>query len=320
MWIPCSVLFALYSGCTIPLGKSGPDRPTRGTSAPGDDWAPGDDSASADDSAAVDDPSLVDGDGDGWFSDEDCDDDNAMIHPGAEEVCNGVDDNCVDGVDEGVLEEWFRDGDGDGYGHEPLGSACEAPEEGAVTSDGDCADDDATIHPLSTIQVDGQDSDCDGNTDWLVTILSAVDDAGELCVNDIPQGSTGGWVDGAAHEMWLTSGPNSIGIYGWDTGRVITAAIAHIQISDGSVWVTDSTWRYDPDPDQHGVGRLEWCAVGFDDSEWDLALDVGPIGDPSNPWGSAPSLFPEGSPAHWIWDHFPVDLNSQYLRKEFVLP
>lgn len=31
----------------------------------------------------------------------DCDDGNTSINPGVSEVCNGVDDNCVDGVDEG---------------------------------------------------------------------------------------------------------------------------------------------------------------------------------------------------------------------------
>ena len=84
--------------------------------------------------------------------------------------------------------------------------------------------------------------------------------------------------------------------------------------------MSDATWRYDPNPTASDKTRLGWCEPFFDDQGWDLVLDIGPIGDPSNPWGNAPSSFPAGSSAHWIWDHFPVDLNTQYLRKEFVLP
>ena len=306
---PWSALFVLLCGCSTPENKSAEDRLSRGDLAPRDDTA-----------APTEEPAPVDVDGDGWPATDDCNDDDPTVYPGAVEVCNGVDDNCADGVDEGAGEAWFRDADGDGYGQDELGLACDMPEAGAVTTGGDCADDDPTIHPYSDTLVDGRDSSCDGKRDWKVTIYVAVDDAGELCVNDTVQGATGGWNNGAVYEIWLSSGTNSIGIYGWDLGRVITAAIAHLEISDGSVWVTDNTWRYDPDPDQYGIGKLGWCAAGFDDTAWDLALDVGPIGDPSNPWGNAPSLFPEGSPARWIWDHFPVDLNSQYLRTEFDLP
>ena len=261
----------------------------------------------------------VDRDGDGWPQSEDCDDDNADVHPGAEEVCNGVDDDCVGGIDDGVGTLWYTDADGDLYGGALLGQFCDAPD-GATYVEGDCADDNPEVHPDSTLVVDGQDSDCDGRKDWLVTVMVAVDDAGELCFNDEFIGDTGVWTDGRTYEVWLHSGPNTVGIYGWDVGRYITAAIAHLQISDGSVWVTDDTWRYDPEPDQDGVGKVGWCRPGFDDSAWDFAKDLGPIGDPSNPWGSAPTSFPEGSPAHGIWDHFPVDLNTQYLRLDFELP
>ena len=47
-------------------------------------------------------PEAPDADGDGFSDAEDCDDSDASIYPGAEEICgNGVDDNCDDQVDEG---------------------------------------------------------------------------------------------------------------------------------------------------------------------------------------------------------------------------
>jgi len=271
------------------------------------------------DSTASGTSTPADLDEDGWEEDEDCDDQDASVNPGALEECNGVDDDCNGVIDDGVGDLWFVDADGDSYGRALIGQSCDAPD-GAAPIAGDCDDDDPDIHPWGTTLVDGQDSDCDGRKDWNIAIYVAVDDAGELCMNNEIIGPAGGWTTGAVYEGWLSTGTNTVGIHGWDTGRVITAAIAHLEISDGSIWVTDSTWRYDPEPDQDGIGKTGWCGTGFDDSDWDLALDIGPIGDPSNPWGAAPSLFPEGSPAHWIWDHFPVDLNTQYLRMEFELP
>ncbi|MFN7147259.1 MAG: MopE-related protein, partial [Myxococcota bacterium] len=59
--------------------------------------------------------------------------------------------------------EWFLDADGDGVGSALAGMACEAPE-GAVRSDGDCDDVDATVFPGADDPCgDTIDQDCDGD-------------------------------------------------------------------------------------------------------------------------------------------------------------
>jgi hypothetical protein len=140
-----------------------------------------------------DDPDLVDiiswypdNDDDGWADDADpgaavesckgpdgyadklgdCDDEDASINPGAEEVCDGVDNDCSGAVDDAddALEYW-PDVDGDGYGDDSASAwFCEEPS-GYVLQAGDCDDGDAAINPDGTEVCDGADNDCDGSTD-----------------------------------------------------------------------------------------------------------------------------------------------------------
>ena len=108
---------------------------------------------------------TVDADGDGFFSDEDCDDSNAQVNPGVDEVCDGVDNNCNGDVDEGVLEAYFQDGDADGYGDpESVVVACDSPE-GFVPFSSDCDDTDTTVYPSAEELCDGVDNDCNGEID-----------------------------------------------------------------------------------------------------------------------------------------------------------
>jgi len=55
----------------------------------------------------------------GYVSDNtDCNDANATAYPLATEVCDGVDNNCVSGIDEGLATyTYYSDVDGDGYGN-----------------------------------------------------------------------------------------------------------------------------------------------------------------------------------------------------------
>jgi hypothetical protein len=94
----------------------------------------------------------------------DCDDGDPEVYPSATETCNGVDDDCDDEVDEGLLTTWYHDGDGDGYGDSSVSEdACTAPAD-YVAYDGDCDDADADFHPNAPENdcSDPNDYNCDG--------------------------------------------------------------------------------------------------------------------------------------------------------------
>jgi hypothetical protein len=136
-------------------------------------------------------------DGDGAYRDDtgcrtlqlpiDCDDEDASVHPGADEICfNGVDDDCSGAEDDGV----DADGDSfpacldcddadafvfpgaaetcDGLDNDCSGAADEAWDldgDGSAGCAGDCDDADPTRAPGIPEQCNGWDDDCDGETD-----------------------------------------------------------------------------------------------------------------------------------------------------------
>ena len=108
---------------------------------------------------------LVDADGDGYFEDEDCADTEAGIHPGATEICDGLDNDCDDEIDEGVAQEYYADTDGDGFGDSTSTvEACSRPS-GYVTNGNDCDDTTADAYPGALEVCDSIDNDCDGEID-----------------------------------------------------------------------------------------------------------------------------------------------------------
>ena len=110
-------------------------------------------------------PEVVDVDGDGYGAEEDCDDEDASIHPGADEVCDGLDNDCDGDIDEDGGTPWYADADGDGYGDsDAVTTACEIPS-GHVADASDCDDADPETHPNAPERCDGLDNDCDGVID-----------------------------------------------------------------------------------------------------------------------------------------------------------
>ena len=111
-----------------------------------------------------------DQDNDGFQSDAyggaDCDDTDDTMNPDAEEVCDGVDNDCegtIDGPDPLDPVTWYLDDDGDGYGDASTTSETCTPLSGYVSDDQDCDDSDDAVHPdAEEVCDDGVDNDCDG--------------------------------------------------------------------------------------------------------------------------------------------------------------
>jgi hypothetical protein len=137
---------------------------------------------------------YADGDGDGYgagaailactqpantsTTDNDCDDTNNAINPGALEVCNGIDDDCDGTADDGLtFLTYYVDADVDGFGDASATgvSSCN-PIAGSVTNNGDCNDADNAIFPGATEICNSIDDDCDGSTDEGLTFTNYYSD------------------------------------------------------------------------------------------------------------------------------------------------
>ena len=126
---------------------------------------------------------------------DDCDDSDSAQHPGADERCNGEDDDCDGSTDEDSAVDvltWYADVDGDGYGDAASPDLdCDQPS-GFTADSGDCDDTDAAQHPGADERCNGEDDDCDGaaDEDSAVDVLTWYADAdadgyGDAAVVDI---------------------------------------------------------------------------------------------------------------------------------------
>lgn len=139
---------------------------------------------------------VVDSDGDGYYSNVDCDDSDSSAYPGAPEYCDFVDNNCDGTVDEVIEPEiWsspepsnivalYVDSDGDGYpataygyyagsgtdqlfstihcaGNLPSGTGYMTESEALAALPGDCNDSDPNYYWGAPEICDGIDQGCD---------------------------------------------------------------------------------------------------------------------------------------------------------------
>ncbi len=174
---------------------------------------------------------YVDADGDGFGTDQtvaaagavcgadgdptadrtgDCDDSlvGPLTRPDAQEVCDGVDNNCNGEVDEVSSPDatvWYLDADGDLWGDVRFQiKACGQPV-GYVAQAGDCNDEDKRAYPQNQEVCDGIDNNCVSgiDEDSAIDVFTWYEDSDEdgygnkdVVVQACANPSTSVWVEG----------------------------------------------------------------------------------------------------------------------------
>jgi hypothetical protein len=227
--------------------------------------------------------------------DQDCDDADTLIHPGAAERCNARDDDCDSEIDEGLPTTLlYPDVDGDGWGDESAPEArCDSPT-GYLATGEDCDDSRAAVYPgAPDICGNGLDDGCTGEPD------SRCRPEGELSLADSGVkylGSTEGGLTGAAvtcggdtdgdgqpelligeteeYDFDAEGAPGPGGA--WLVGGLSTGEVLLEDVAAASIWGEPEaplTW--------HGMGFVgDLDLDGYDEVLVETALFNGPVVGP----------------------------------------
>ncbi|MCK6507030.1 FG-GAP-like repeat-containing protein [Myxococcota bacterium] len=218
---------------------------------------------------------------------DDCDDGDAAVNPAAEELCDGLDNNCdgsADGADATGALTFYPDADLDGWGtaEGTTTMACAAPE-GFAGEVGDCDDAAADVNPgMAEVCGDGRDNDCDDEVDRYcgasladADVVLTGEDGGDYAGYRL---STGGDLDGDGQvdvavgaygagyggdlsgSTYVVLGPLSAG-----TTRSLSEAVVRIDGSETNDY-TGSQVRLGPDVTGDGTDDLAIAGWGVDSS------------------------------------------------------
>ncbi len=106
-----------------------------------------------------------DNDNDGFYSYEDCDDNNPNIYPNAPELCDAFDNDCNGLLNDGITTyTYYEDNDADGFGNQNIfiDTCGTIAPKGYVSNSGDCNDNNPNINPSAIEICDGLDNNCNG--------------------------------------------------------------------------------------------------------------------------------------------------------------
>ncbi|MCB9686611.1 MAG: putative metal-binding motif-containing protein [Alphaproteobacteria bacterium] len=197
----------------------------------------------------------------------DCDDGAHKIHPGGQEWCDGLDDDCdtwIDEEDPDVLDAlvWFDDLDGDGFGDTGAPTLSCDPVPQASLVDGDCDDTSPLVSPAAIEVCDGIDNDCDTYiddgaviTDWYADVDGdGFGDPGDASASCVPLANrVTNALDCNDGDPTIRPGADEVcdGVDNDCDGRTD---------DQDPVLVGAPLWYYDADSDGYGVSTLTWNA------------------------------------------------------------